>query len=81
MSSAWSSSTLYATLAVGFVVYLVYRIEVHPRIFNKFRHLPTAKVRYWNGIPDAQLMNPYRVDYHSSVMGSFNSPTLAGKPI
>ncbi|KAI2481635.1 cytochrome P450 [Pyrenophora tritici-repentis] len=45
--SSWSWPALCAALTGVFIIYLVYRIEVHPRLFNPFRHLPTAK----NGLP------------------------------
>jgi len=41
---------LCATLVVIYVIYLVYKVEIHPRLFNPFRHLPTAKVRYYHEI-------------------------------
>ncbi|CAN9307307.1 unnamed protein product [Alternaria sp. RS040] len=43
MSSPLSLLALCATLAASLVIFLVYKIEVHPRLFNAFRHLPTAR--------------------------------------
>jgi hypothetical protein len=79
--SSWSLPVLCATLAGGFIIYLVHRIILHPHLFNPFRHIPTAGVRRFIGKTDSRLIMLLQVDYRSSVMDSFNLPTLVGKPI